>query len=251
MPGTEVVGAAIVDGIGSDVEVAEWARIAAEVAARVGARKTAVLGILAAAELNSAPAERHVIATDGVAVLAVAAPGHPTSIAWTGDARAYGWSGAALKQLTTDHTVGEYLRQNGGGGPIELLAAAHDNWIRTTLGRSSISTVHAAASDDDLVLLTSDGVHDQLPHEELEMLVRKHQGDPQVLAEAIVAAAREDEDGYRDGDRPPERQRVGVASAAVCRRSGAQEANAVALGGRVAATASGLLNPVSVWDSSP
>jgi protein phosphatase len=52
VPGTWVVGAAIVDGIGNNAEVARFAEIAAEVAARVGARKTATLGILAAAELG-------------------------------------------------------------------------------------------------------------------------------------------------------------------------------------------------------
>ncbi|MGW4731677.1 hypothetical protein ACWEQC_21345 [Streptomyces shenzhenensis] len=40
----------------------------------------------------------------------------------------------------------------------------------------------------------SDGVHDQIPAETMERLVR----DPQALPDALVAAAQEDEDGYRD-----------------------------------------------------
>lgn len=71
MPGTDIVAAAIVDGIGHAEGTPEWARIAAEVAARVGARRTATIGILAAAELNAAPGA-DAIEPDGVAVVALA-----------------------------------------------------------------------------------------------------------------------------------------------------------------------------------
>ncbi|CCB73279.1 MULTISPECIES: protein phosphatase 2C domain-containing protein [Streptomycetaceae] len=199
VPGTRLIGAAVVDGIGSNPAVARLAEIAAEVIARVAPRKTPVLGILAAAELVAAPADRNPIDPDAVAVAAVAEPGRRTGIAWTGDARAYGWDGTTLTQLTTDQTVGEYLRANsGGGGPVELLAQAHDNWLRASLGRSSISTVHTVGTDARLVLLTSDGVHDHIPHKVLEALVREHAENAQALVEAVVEVAEPDETGYRD-----------------------------------------------------
>ncbi|MDT0307195.1 hypothetical protein RM780_09495 [Streptomyces sp. DSM 44917] len=202
VPGTGVVAAAIVDGIGSSPAVARMAAVAAEVAARVGARRTPTIGILAAAELvaatDAATIDPEAEIPDGVAVLAVAEPGHPTAIAWTGDARAWGWDGRDLRQLTTDHTVGEYLRHNSGGGPIELLAAVHDNWVRASLGQSSIATVHAADATDPVVLLTSDGVHDSLTHADLTALVRDNESDPDALTAAIVAAVSADPDGYRD-----------------------------------------------------
>ncbi|GAA0389582.1 hypothetical protein GCM10010160_18990 [Acrocarpospora corrugata] len=182
------MGAAIVDGI------ARFAQIAAEVASRVGPRKTPTLGILAAAELAALPGTVP-ITPDGVAVLAVAQPGEETGIAWTGDSRVYGWDGEQLVQRSTDHTVGQYLRVNGI--PVEL-AKEHDNWIRCSLGRASVATVHFARIADPLVLLTSDGVPDGIPHAELERLVREHRGEPQALADAIVAATRGNEEGYRD-----------------------------------------------------
>ncbi|MEV5680982.1 hypothetical protein [Streptomyces sp. NPDC052179] len=195
MPGTKVVAAAIVDGIGNSEEVAQFVGIAAEVAARVGARKTAVLGILAAAELVAAPAAAE-IEPDGVAVLAVAAPGEDTSLAWTGDSRAYGWDGQTLIQRSTDHTVGQYLRYNRVA--VEL-AKEHDNWIRVSLGRSSIASVHACRISDPMVILTSDGVHDQLTHEELEDVVRIHaDGGLQAMADAVVAAVSDRPSGSRD-----------------------------------------------------
>jgi len=200
MPGTERSGAAIVDGIGHGPDVVALSHLAAQVAARVGVRKTSILGILAAAELAQAPAA-DVIDPDAVAVLALVEPGADTSIAWTGDCRAYGWDGRRLIQRTTDHTVGQYLRVNGVA--IEL-AEEHDNWSRTSLGRSSVATVHQVVIEDPLILLTSDGVHDQMPHDTLENLVRQHHTDPQALATAIVNAAQSvpdaDEEGgyYRD-----------------------------------------------------
>ncbi|MYW04800.1 SpoIIE family protein phosphatase [Streptomyces sp. SID3343] len=195
MPGTAVVAAALVDGIGNSDQVAEFAHIAAEVAARVGPRKTATLGILAAAELVAAPAAAD-IEPDGVAVLALVEPGQDTAVAWTGDARAYGFDGATLTRRTTDHTVGQYLRINGGVA-IEL-CEAHDNWIRASLGRSSIATVHAAEVPDTMIVLTSDGVHDSVAHDDMQALARAHHHDPQALADALVAAAVENAAGYRD-----------------------------------------------------
>lgn len=195
LAGTGIVGAAVVDGIGSNPEVAAYSTLAAQVAARVGARKTAILGILAAAELNAAPAGAW-IEPDAVAVLAVVHPDDgSTSIAWTGDARAYGWDGAQLHQRTTDMTVAEYLRANGF--PVKA-TVAHEDWLRASLGRSSINTVHHSIIDDRLILLTSDGVHKQITHERLTEIVRVYAEDPQALAEAIVNEPEPDAEGYRD-----------------------------------------------------
>lgn len=185
--------AAVVDGIGHAPDTPGFARLAAEVAARVGARTTALIGILAAAELIRAPGGID-IEPDGVAVAAVAEPSGHTGIAWTGDARAYGWDGARLMCRTTDHTVGQYLRTNGAAPD---LAAGHDNWLRTSLGRCTIATVHAAEVADPLIILTSDGVHDQVSPLVMDALAREHMGDPQALADALVAAAR-DTGGHRD-----------------------------------------------------
>lgn len=190
----QVLAAALVDGIGNSAEIADTARICAEVAARVGARRSALLGILSAAQVVAGPAGAP-ITPDGVAVLALAYPDGETDLAWTGDARAYGWDGDHLVQLTTDQNVGNYLRQNG---EPEGYASKHDNWIRSSLGRSTIATVHAASTDASLVLLTSDGVHDQVSHETLVELLRLYADEPETLALAIVEAAEEDPDGYRD-----------------------------------------------------
>ncbi len=183
--------AALVDGIGSTAEIAATSLLLAEVAARVAVHRGTLAGLLAAAELIADPGDG-----DAVAVVALVEPGEPTTVAWVGDCRAYGWDGAELRQYTTDHTVGQQLRVNGV--PVEV-AEAHDNWIRTSLGLAVVATVYQVRIPaGELVVLTGDGVHDALSHAELTAVVRAHSGDPQALADALVAAVGEDDEGERD-----------------------------------------------------
>lgn len=187
--------AVVVDGIGNSAALAACSRLLAEAAVRIGAQRGGLAGVLTAAALIADPGTED-DPPDGVAVLAVGGPGSETVVNWVGDCRAYGWHGRTLRRYTTDHTVGQQLVQNGV--PLEL-AKEHDNWVRTTLSRAVVATVYEVVIPaGDLVLLTSDGVHDQLTHEELAALVHQHQHDPQVLADAVVAAVHEDEAGYRD-----------------------------------------------------
>ncbi|MFF2923100.1 PP2C family protein-serine/threonine phosphatase [Streptomyces celluloflavus] len=189
------VGAAVIDGIGHGPHTSRTAPLLAEVAARITARRGTLPGLLAAGDLvadhcfNSDEA-------DAVAVTALACADRDTSVAWVGDCRAYGWNGARLRQYSTDHTMGQMLRLNGA--PWDL-AEDHDNWIRTSLSRATVATVYEAdIPATELVILTTDGIHDDLPHDEMEDLVREHAADPQALADALVAATRADDDGYRD-----------------------------------------------------
>ncbi|MFC0547673.1 PP2C family protein-serine/threonine phosphatase [Kutzneria chonburiensis] len=190
---TGVAVAAIVDGIGNDPDGAETMRLLAESAVRIGATKGALAGVLAAAALLEDPGTRRHI-PDGVIVLALAVPGHPTHLAWVGDSHAYSWDGSHLHRRTDPHTMGAYLRGNG----VADLAPLHDSWVRVTLSSATVTNVAvSSAPTDELLILVSDGL-DNVPHDELEALVREHHDNPETLADAIIAAARETEDGYRD-----------------------------------------------------
>lgn len=190
---TGVAVAAIVDGIGNDPGGAATMRLLAESAVRVGATKGALAGVLAAAALVEDPGiNPHM--PDGVIVLALAVPGRPTHLAWVGDSHAYSWDGTRLHLRTDPHTMGAYLRGNG----VADLAPLHDSWVRVTLSSATVTNVAvSAAPADELILLLSDGL-DNVPHEQSEALVRDHRDNPEALADAIVAAARETDDGYRD-----------------------------------------------------
>ncbi|MFD8409526.1 hypothetical protein ACFV1G_33190 [Streptomyces anulatus] len=189
------VGAAVIDGIGHGPHTSRTAPLLAETAARISARRGPLAGLLTASELI-ADAGADGEEADAVAVTARVRPTDRVAVVnWTGDARAYGWDGTRLDLYTNDHTVGAQLRANG----VSLeIAREHDNWLRTSLARASIGTVYTAGVLDQLLILTSDGVHDQVPLEGMVALVHEHAQDPQSLAEALVAAARSDEDGYRD-----------------------------------------------------
>ncbi|MFJ2882430.1 hypothetical protein ACIQGT_14085 [Streptomyces sp. NPDC093108] len=189
------VGAAVIDGVGHGPHTSRTAPLLAETAARIAARRDPLAGLLTASELiadRGADGEE----ADAVAVAVRVRPDDEVAVVtWTGDARAYGWDGTRLELYTDDHTVGKQLRANGVALDI---ARDHDNWLRTSLARASVGTVYTAGIRDQVVILTSDGVHDQMPGDVLDDLVREHQGAPQALADALVAAAQDDEEGYRD-----------------------------------------------------
>ncbi|KPI12062.1 protein serine/threonine phosphatase [Actinobacteria bacterium OK074] len=189
------VGAAVIDGIGHGLHTSRTVPLLAETAARIAARRGPLSGLLTAAELIADPGIDGEEA-DAVAVAARVYPdGDVAVVNWTGDARAYGWDGTRLRLYSNDHTVGQQLRANG----IALeIAEAHDNWLRTSLARATVGTVYTAGIKDKLIILSSDGVHDQITPAALENLVRDHADDPQALAGALVAAAQPDADGYRD-----------------------------------------------------
>ncbi|MFI6484318.1 PP2C family protein-serine/threonine phosphatase [Nonomuraea sp. NPDC050663] len=190
-----VTGVAVIDGIGHDDATHAIVSVLAEAAARVAAVRGPLAGMLTAAQLvaDRGPDDD---GPDAVAVAARARPFAPTVVDWVGDARAYGWDGEWLTLHTTDHTVGQQLRANGA--PWEL-ADEHDNWVRTTLAQAAVATVYEVEIPaNELVIITTDGVHDQVLHDVMADLVDAHQDNPQALADAIVTAVQADEDGYRD-----------------------------------------------------
>ncbi|MFE9906431.1 PP2C family protein-serine/threonine phosphatase [Streptomyces achromogenes] len=196
------VGAAVVDGIGHGPRTSATVPLLAETAARIAARRGPLAGLLTAGELIADPGPTDEEA-DAVAVAARVLSGDTgATVSWTGDCRAYGWDGTRLTLYTTDHTVGAQLRANGA--PWEL-AKQHDNWLRTSLSRATVGTVYTVTMDDPLLILTTDGVHDQVPPRvletvvrTLETVVRTLETDPQGLADALVAEARGRGSGYRD-----------------------------------------------------
>ncbi|MFE3502938.1 hypothetical protein [Kitasatospora sp. NPDC059160] len=158
------VAACLVDGIGHSPRITARAAFLAEVGARIGATRGPLHGLLTAAEMISDPGPEDCPEEDAVAVVAVAHPDRgEVSIAWTGDCAAWSYDPDTEKvvRLTTDHTMGEFLRQVHPGGP-PARADHHDDWVRVSLARSSIATVRETETTARLVLLASDGVHKPL-----------------------------------------------------------------------------------------
>lgn len=188
------VAGAVIDIIGHPESAPAIGRLLAETAVRVGAQRGPFAGLLSAGLLVADPGAADDPEPDGVAVAAVVYPDGHTVISWIGDAHAYGWDGQRLHRYTTPHTYGQQLRQYGA--PWEV-SEDHNDWIVTSLSAATPATVLTVTGNDPLIILATDGT-DCIPADELAAIVREHADDPQALADAIVAAAREDAAGYRD-----------------------------------------------------
>lgn len=186
--------AALIDGIGSTPEVEHAAGLFAEVAARVAARRGPVPGLLAAHELISGPGPE-TPKPNAVGAVAVIYPSDRAIVtAHVGDCRVYSWTAGTLTSHTTDHTVGELLRQVG---VTEHHAELHDNWVRTSIGNATVATIPVVDVVADLVILTSDGIHKVLTDDQIAAVTAQFPDDADQLACELVAAvldaARDDE----------------------------------------------------------
>ncbi|MEU8540844.1 SpoIIE family protein phosphatase [Streptomyces sp. NPDC048717] len=201
----ERVCAAVVDGAGHDQDVVDYARHVPPTIALTTMTMGGLVGLITAGRM--AYAYDPVRPPHVSAVVATMEPGRPTSVHWVGDCPLLGWDGEKLTRYTTDQTMGEWLRRNSGKS-IEIIpaevAAAQDNWVRLGLAEATEMTCRQVQVPEDvpLLLLVSDGVTDQVDREAAEALCRRYAGDPQALADALVAAAEgtKDEKGelYRD-----------------------------------------------------
>jgi PPM family protein phosphatase len=190
------VAVAVIDGIGHEEDIVALAPVLAQVAARVGGRRGALPGLLTAALLVEGRG-MYAPGPDAVAALVVARPGGPVVGVWAGDTRIYGVSrDGRLRQYSTDQTWGQQLRE--WGMPVDV-ARHGDDLIRQPLSRATAATItEVLIPVDETVIITSDGVHDQVEPDRLAALASQHANDPQSLADALVAAARANADGYRD-----------------------------------------------------
>lgn len=192
----EATAACVTDGPGSSATIGHTARVLAEVAARVSARRTVFSGLCAAGELIAwPPADDD---SDAVAVVAVMRD-EGTSMAWVGDCAGWSFDGSTLTKVTTDQTMAAWLAARGSehtGRQISADLMSFGNaFMRASLGSASAATVGQVEVDAGLtVILTSDGIHDALGRDVMAEIVRANADDPQAMADALVAAPNSDDD---------------------------------------------------------
>lgn len=192
---TGAIGAAVIDGMGHTEELHALVPVLAVDAARRAVLRHPMAGLIGAAELMQDPGAPRG-GPDAVGIAARVKPDGSIWIAWAGDCRAYGVAPGTgvLTRYTTDHTIAAYLTAQG---MPEEEAAAYSSKLTVSFSDLSIAACNEVAiPKGSLVVLTSDGVHDQMDHATLEALVHEHRDDAQALADALVAAA---EDGEEDG----------------------------------------------------
>jgi hypothetical protein len=186
-------GWALADGIGDTALAAHAAGSAAATAAYAAADRGAIGGLLAATATLAA-----------VTVMVVATPlppgrGDGWDIAWVGDCRAYEYAPdtGVLTQLTVDHTYGQELRDSlaeryrDRPADLEDLATGQDHVVTSSVATADEGTIgHVTTTGPRRrLLLTSDGVHQYVPHASLARAVRTFTG-PGGCANRLMLAAR-------------------------------------------------------------
>ncbi|CRK59180.1 Serine/threonine protein phosphatase [Alloactinosynnema sp. L-07] len=180
---------ALADGLGDNRDIAMTARIAARAAADAAVGGPAVAGLHGAKVALSDIAPWEPIG-DVVMVVAVAMAdidGGGWDIAWFGDSRAYLRDGG-LRQLTTDHTLGQIVRD--ANGPADV-AARHDETVCTTVVGSGLSVAGMTRTwgEHPRLLLISDGLHRALPAAAISTAADRYQ-HPSELAARITDFAQ-------------------------------------------------------------
>ncbi|WP_158842649.1 hypothetical protein [Saccharothrix deserti] len=192
-------GAAVVDGIGSSVEVCRAARLAADTAAVVAAHRGAQAGIMAAADtMPDYPG-----APNAVAAVVSVEPDGRIEVAHVGDAAVWTWSPTVgLFRWTAAQTVRSHIVHMRTNPGLTTAARKHlaqfadamdvmDDYVLNGLAYATVSTIawtplRSSDAAVPLVLLTSDGVHKPLHNLDIADVIGRHTDDPQALAEALV-----------------------------------------------------------------
>ncbi|MFD7980264.1 PP2C family protein-serine/threonine phosphatase [Streptomyces sp. NPDC059071] len=172
-----VTAYALLDGIGSTEAVRKWTLAAAGNLSRTAAHAgDAAAGLRATYEQYAAEADRYdPFAYEEMpmacAVVAVVAPGKPTTIAWCGDARAYAITadGQAIR-LTQDHNLRRVWPprngHNGGNRNVitSCLGATETDAQTERLHNHPAIEAHMLPADPVRLLLASDGAYE--PYED-------------------------------------------------------------------------------------
>ncbi|MEV6676232.1 hypothetical protein AB0N09_05095 [Streptomyces erythrochromogenes] len=187
------VTAAVVDSAGHSEEAVRYAATVPAVITQVGMVQGGLAGLTTAGMM----AQAYDAVPHTSAVYVSMEPGRTTAVYWIGDARVYCVNDGEVTLVTTDMTMGNYLRTRRGF--TEDLAAVYDDCSRLGLAQAGWGTCSVTEiPEDHLVLLVSDGVPDHVDRATMTELCRTHADDPQALADALVAAAAQNADGYRD-----------------------------------------------------
>lgn len=102
-----------------------------------------------------------------------------------------------VTQLSTDHALVEDNRKAMGAQATEEgLSALPSALTRGLGGTHAPSLLACELGDGDRIVFTPPRLHQQIPREELERLIRQQGPTPVYLVEALLQAVAKDDDGY-------------------------------------------------------
>jgi serine/threonine protein phosphatase PrpC len=128
----------------------------------------------------------------GTTIVAARVADRRLTVAHVGDSRLYLMSGRSLRQVTRDDSwVASMLAEDPAADPLLLQCHPMRNALTNVVGARARTKVHVAEealAGGDVMLLSTDGVHDVLDMERLERLMRDDD-DPAHIAGNVIASA--------------------------------------------------------------
>ena len=128
----------------------------------------------------------------GSTVVVMVAVGHQAICIWVGDSRLYCYRNGVLSQLTQDHSLSAELSRQGIGTEATFVDSAHGHVITRALGATpdlSLDTITHEAQDDDVYLLCSDGLVNEMRSQEIAVMLS--QGTCHASAQRLIDLALE------------------------------------------------------------
>ena len=112
------------------------------------------------------------------------------NVAWCGDSRAYLFRAGTLTRLTRDHSLLQQLLKSGEVTPEEAFGHPRRNVLVQALGIDTPpprpSEIALTLKNDDLVILCSDGVHDELHDDHISELLGAMHSSGSASTQKIV-----------------------------------------------------------------
>jgi serine/threonine protein phosphatase PrpC len=195
---------ALLDGVGTSAEVARWTLGAAHrVAAEAARAQDAEAGLRAAYDRyrdRPAPTDPFADLPYAAAVVAVTAPGKPLTVAWSGDARAYVWSGGGLHQLTEDHNDRRVHPPYGRPNVLTTCLGSEqtDEEVQERHNHAAVEGVTRHLDRWARLLLDSDGAYEPLEAYSSLPLIDYLPGELEDVAHTLVECAVELGGEYAD-----------------------------------------------------
>ncbi len=133
----------------------------------------------------------------GTTVVALLTQENRYQISWVGDSRAYLWNQneLTLKQLSKDHSYVQSLFDSGLINAEEMENHAQKNIITQSLSPSedsqiSVDTVVGQWTEDEKILLCSDGLSDLVKDSEIRnILIKNRDQEDQYLVDLLIKTA--------------------------------------------------------------
>jgi len=133
----------------------------------------------------------------GTTAVVVHFEGSRAEVSWVGDSRAYLWRRGELRQVSRDHSFLEVMRAQNLLTEEQIRADPRSNLVTQTLGlgdpQPSVETVKLRYGD--WILLCSDGLNDDVSHDQMQAVLASHHDIESAVDELIATAL---ENGGRD-----------------------------------------------------